>query len=165
MASDFSFDIVSDVDLQIIDDVVNVAMKEITNRFDFKNTSASIEFNRKEKEVTFLADSEFQLNQVKDILVSKLAKRNISSKVFAQKKQEEAFGGKVRAVDNIICGVDKEVAKKIVKDIKDTKLKIQSSIQDEKIRVSGKSKDDLQSVMNFLKEQNYPIHLDFINYR
>lgn len=165
MAQDPSFDIVSEVDLQVVDDVVNVAMKEIGTRFDFKGTNAKIDFNRKEKSITFSAQSAFQLDQVKDILSQKMAKRGMSSKALKSKGVEEATGGSARETCELITGIETDLAKKIVKDIKDTKLKVQASIQDEKIRVSGKSKDDLQDVIKLVKENDYSIPLQFVNYR
>lgn len=165
MASDFSFDIVSQVDLQAIDDAVNVSMKEIVNRFDLKGTNSTIEFNRTEKTVILSAGSGFCLKQIKAVLVSKLAKRGISQKSLSVRKTETNLSGAVRETDNIICGIEKELAKSIVKDIKKLNLKVQVSIQDEQIRVSGKAKNDLQSVISFVKSKDYPIPLQFVNYR
>lgn len=165
MASDFSFDIVSQVDLQAIDDAVNVSMKEIVNRFDLKETNSTIEFNRTEKTVILSAGSDFHLKQIKAVLVSKLAKRGISQKSLSVKKTETNLSGAVRETDNIICGIEKELAKSIVKDIKKLNLKVQVSIQDEQIRVSGQAKNDLQSVISFVKSKDYPIPLQFVNYR
>ncbi len=165
MANDFSFDIVSQVDLQAIDDAVNVSMKEIVNRFDLKETNSTIEFNRTEKTVILSAGSDFYLKQIKAVLVSKLAKRGISQKSLSLKKTETNLSGAVRETYNIICGIEKELAKSIVKDIKTLNLRVQVSIQDEQIRVSGKAKDDLQSVISFVKSKDYPIPLQFVNYR
>ncbi len=165
MASDFSFDIVSEVDLQAIDDAVNVSMKEIANRFDLKGTDSTIIFNRGEKLVILSAGSDFYIKQIKAILAGKLAKRGISQKSLSLKKIETNVSGAVRETHSIICGIEKELAKSIVKDIKTLNLKIQASIQDEQIRVSGKAKDDLQSVISFIKSKDYPIPLQFVNYR
>lgn len=165
MAVECSFDIVSEVDLQAVDDVVNVAMKEIQNRFDLKNLNAVIMLNRGEKSVLFEAPSEFALKQVKEILGQKMAKRGLSQKVLSLKKREDASGGTIRETDNIVCGVEKELAKTIVKDIKASGLKVQAAIQDDLVRVSGKSKDDLQSVIQLVRQKDYPIDLQFKNYR
>lgn len=165
MASDFSFDIVSQVDLQAIDDAVNVSTKEIVNRFDLKETNSTIEFNRTEKTVILSAGSDFHLKQIKAVLVSKLAKRGISQKSLSVRKTETNLSGAVRETDNIVCGIEKELARSIVKDIKKLNLKVQVSIQDEQIRVSGKAKDDLQSVISFVKSKDYPIPLQFVNRR
>lgn len=165
MAKDFSFDIVSEVDLQVVDDVINVASKEINNRFDLKGTGSKIEFERGTKKVIFKAPSEFQVKQIKDILKQKMAKRDLSAKCLKPKPIEKASGDTVREENDIVCGIDKEQAKKMVKDIKDLKLKVQAAIQDEKLRVSGRSKDDLQAVMTMVKKKDYPIPLQFNNYR
>lgn len=165
MAGSFSFDIVSQVDLQAIDDAVNISMKEIINRFDLKGTNSKIEFNRTEKTVVLSAGSDFHLKQIKSVLTSKLVKRGVSPKSISVKKTETNISGAVRETDNIVCGIEKELAKSIVKDIKTLNLKIQSAIQDEQIRVSGKTKDDLQSVISFVKSKDYPVPLQFVNYR
>lgn len=165
MANDFSFDIVSQVNLQALDDAVNISMKEIINRFDLKGTNSTIEFNRVEKTVILSAGSEFHLRQIKDVLSSKMAKRGVNQKALTVKKTETNISGAVRETDNIVCGIEKELAKSIVKDIKALNLKVQSAIQDEHIRVSSVNKDNLQSVINFIKSKGYPIPLQFVNYR
>ncbi len=165
MAKDFSFDISSNVDLNVLNETVNVAKKEIDNRFDFKGSGAEITLDQKEKTVTFLAESDFQIEQIKDILISKMIKRSISPKSLSVKKKENASGNKVREINNIVCGVEKELAKKIVADIKNLGIKVQASIQDEKIKVVGKDKDDLQNVIKFLQTKDYPQALQFENYR
>jgi uncharacterized protein YajQ (UPF0234 family) len=165
MPKESSFDIVSQVDLQQIDDAVNVSMKEITNRFDLKNTGCKIEFNRGEQFITFLSPTDFQLTQIKDILSQKLVKRDISSKALSVKKTEKASGDMIREVNEIVTGIDKEKAKQLVKIIKDSKIKVQASIQEEQVRVSGKNRDDLQAVIALLKEKEKDIPLQFVNYR
>ncbi|MBI5573702.1 MAG: YajQ family cyclic di-GMP-binding protein [Elusimicrobia bacterium] len=165
MASDFSFDIVSQVDLQAVDDAVNISMKEIINRFDLKGTNSTIELNRVEKTVILSASSEFHLKQIKNVLSSKMAKRGVSQKALTVKKTETNISGAVRETDNIVCGIEKELAKSIVKDIKTLNLKVQSAIQDEQIRVSSRDKDALQSVISFIKSKDYPVPLQFVNYR
>lgn len=165
MPKDPSFDIVSEVNIQVIDDCVNIVSKEIDNRFDFKGKNIQIELNKFEKTVTILAPADFVLNQVKDILFQKFIKRGLNQKCLREKKKEKAAGDSVREINEIMHGIDKELAKQIVKDIKDMKLKVQASIQDEHVRVSGAKKDDLQSVINMIKEKDYPIPLQFSNYR
>ncbi len=165
MANDFSFDIVSQVDLQAMDDAVNISMKEIINRFDLKGTNSTIEFNRVEKTVILSSASDFNLKQIKNILLSKMAKRGVSQKALTVKKTETNISGAVRETDNIVCGIEKELAKSIVKDIKALNLKVQSAIQDEQIRVSSRDKDALQTVIGFIKSKDYPVPLQFINYR
>jgi hypothetical protein len=165
MAQDYSFDIVSEVDLQVIDDVVNVATKEIQNRFDLKGQNCQIEFSRGEKTVTFTASSDFQVKQLKDIIASKMAKRDVSSKAFSVKKTEKASGGTIREIDAVVCGIDQPIAKEIVALIKKSGIKVQASIQDDKVRVSGKDKDDLQKVIQAVRAQDWTIALQFNNYR
>jgi cyclic-di-GMP-binding protein len=165
MAQDSSFDIVSEVNLQTIDDVVNVCMKEIANRFDFKGLKATIEFNRSEKTLELHATSEMKVQQMKDILLQKMSKKEVSFKSLSLKKSEKAANGGIKETYQIITGVDKELGKIVTKDIRDLGIKVQASIQDEKIRVTGKNKDDLQAVIKAVKEKDYPIPLQFTNYR
>lgn len=165
MAKDASFDIVSEIDIQVIDDVVNVSQKEIANRFDLKGTGAEITFDRSAKKITFHAQSEFQVKQLKDILKQKMAKREVSAKALSPKPIEKASHDMVKEHNDLVCGIDKEMAKKIIKDIKGLKLKVQATIQDEQIRISGKSRDDLQEVIKFIREKDYPVPLQFTNFR
>ena len=165
MAQDSSFDIVSEVNLQIVDDAINVALKEIQNRFDFKGVTVTIELKRNDKALELCAPSEMKIQQVKDILMQKFGKKEISYKSLSLKKSEKAANGGVKESYGVVCGIDKEMAKSIVKDIKDSGVKVQASIQDEKVRVTGKSKDDLQTVIQMLRGKDYPIPLQFTNYR
>jgi uncharacterized protein YajQ (UPF0234 family) len=165
MAQDSSFDVVSEINLQVVDDAVNVALKEIQNRFDFKGVTVSIELKRADKSLELAAPTEMKIQQVKDILMQKFAKKEISYKSLSLKKSEKAANGSQKETYSVVCGIDKEIAKTIVKDIKDSGLKVQASIQDEKIRVVGKNKDDLQSVIALLRGKDYPIPLQFSNYR
>ena len=165
MAQDSSFDIVSKVDLQNLDNAINNAMKEIKNRYDLKNTSSSIELNKGDDTVTLIADAEFQLDQIKQVLYQKMVKLGIDIKAIKSKGSEKAAGDKVREIFTPINGIEQEIAKQIVKDIKDLKSKVQVSIQGDQIRISGKSKDDLQIVISNLRAKNYGIALQFVNYR
>lgn len=165
MATEYSFDIVSEVDLQLIDDVVNVAMKEIQNRFDLKGQDCKIEFSRGEKTVTFSAASEFTVKQLKDILATKMVKRDVSSKVFTVKKTDKGSNGSVKEINAIVMGIDKEIAKEIVALIKKSGVKVQASINDDKIRVTGKDKDDLQAAIKAVRGHEWSIALQFNNYR
>ena len=165
MAQDSSFDIVSEVNLQVVDDAINVALKEIQNRFDFKGVTVTIELKRNDKALELCAPSEMKIQQVKDILMQKFGKKEISYKSLSLKKSEKAANGGVKESYGVVCGIDKEMAKTIVKDIKDSGVKVQASIQDEKVRVTGKSKDDLQTVIQMLRGKDYPIPLQFTNYR
>ncbi|HRK02095.1 MAG TPA: YajQ family cyclic di-GMP-binding protein [Oligoflexia bacterium] len=158
-----SFDIVSKLDLQEVDNAVNIAKKEIANRFDFKGSKASIELTK--EEITLIADDEPKLLQVKDILESKLTKRGVSLLVLDYQKLEDATLGTVRQKAKLRQGVDKENGKKIIQLIKDTKLKVQAQIMDDQVRVTGKKIDDLQEVMGVLRTSQVPLPLQYVNMR
>lgn len=163
MAKDHSFDIVSKPNLQEIDNAVNMAMKEILNRYDFKGSQSKIT-NDKDK-IVIIADDDYKLRSVIEILHTKLAKRGVSLKFLEYGKVEEALGGTIRQEAKIKSGISQDQAKEINKKIKALGLKVQSQIQGDQIRVSAKKIDDLQSVMPGLKAANLPIALQFINYR
>lgn len=164
MAKDSSFDIVSEVDLQEVDNAVNQTSKEITQRYDFKGSKATIEFDRQES-ITLNAANEYQLGAMLDILQSKFAKRGIDIRAIEPGKIQAAGGTRYKQTLVVLSGIEKETAKKIVLAIKKTKLKVQAQIQDEKIRVSGKNRDDLQAVMQEVKETNWELPVQFINFR
>ncbi|MFC4766373.1 YajQ family cyclic di-GMP-binding protein [Effusibacillus consociatus] len=163
MAKDASFDIVSKVDLQEVRNAVNQAIKELESRFDFKGSKSSIEL--KDEEIVLIGDDEYKLGAVNDILQTKLIKREISPKSLQYGKIEPASGGTVRQVVKLVQGIDQDNAKKIVKLIKDSKIKVQAAIQGDQVRVSGKNRDDLQMVIQLLKKEDLPIDLQFTNYR
>ena len=165
MPQESSFDIVSKVDLQNLDNAINNAMKEIKSRYDLKNTSSSIELNKGDQTITMISDSDFMLDQVTQVLYQKMAKAGIDLKAIKSKGREKAGGDKVREVFTPINGIEQEIAKKIIKDLKDLKLKVQLTIQGEQIRISGKSKDDLQTVIANVRKNDYGIALQFVNYR
>ena len=165
MSQDASFDIVSKVDLQNLDNAVNNAMKEIQNRYDLKNTSSSIELDKGTSTITLIADADFQMDQIIQILYQKMAKLVIDLKAIKSKGREKAGGDKIREVFTPINGIEQEVARQLVKDIKDLKLKVQAAIQGDQIRISGKSRDDLQLVIASIKQKDYGIALQFGNYR
>jgi uncharacterized protein YajQ (UPF0234 family) len=162
---DSSFDIVSEINLQEMDNAVNQAIKEISTRYDFKGTAASIEFNRKEKELTFTADAEQQLESVRRVLVERMFKRGVDPKCMDPQKVEEATHKTVRQKIKLKDGIDKETAKTIQKQIKDLKLKVNASIQGEALRVSSAKKDDLQAVIANLRAHPPAIPIQFNNYR
>lgn len=164
MADQFSFDIVSTPNFQEIDNSINMSMREISQRFDFKGSISEIK-NEENKRIVIVSEDEFKLKSVIDILQGKLIKRGISLKFFDYGKIEQATGGTVRQVMNIKAGIPQEKAKEINKMIKDKGLKVQTQIQGEQIRVSSKSKDVLQEVIQFLKTANLDIALQFTNYR
>lgn len=163
MASENSFDIVSKVDMQEMANAVNQAQKELANRFDFKGSNSSIELDK--DGVTLVSDDEFKLKNVIDILTSKMAKRGIPLKNLEYGKVEPAAGGTVRQRLTLKQGIPQDVAKTINTIIKGTKLKVTSQIQGDQIRVSGKSRDDLQKVIQTLKAADLPLELQFVNYR
>ncbi len=162
-AKENSFDIVSEVNMQEIDNALNQARREIQTRFDFKGSRSEIRYDG--IVITLVSDDDFKLRNVVDILESKMVKRGIDLKALKYGKAEPAAGDTVRQVVNIQQGIDKEMAKTIVKDIKDSRIKVQVSVQGDKVRVSGKNRDDLQAVIKLLKEKNYDIPLQFTNYR
>ncbi len=165
MAQDFSFDVVSKVDLQEVQNAVQQASKEIATRFDFRGSKSKIEWNEKELELTLTSDDEHKLKSVVDILETRLAKRGIAVKSLDYQKIEPAANTTVRQVAKIQQGISSEKAKDIVKTIKDRKLKVQASIQADQVRVTGKSKDDLQGVMTLLRGSDFGVPLQFTNYR
>ena len=165
MPSDHSFDIVSEINLQEMDNAVNQAQKEIGTRYDFKGTSASIEFHRKEKELTLTADHEAQLEAVRTVLVSKMIKRGVDPKCMDVQKLEEATHKTLRQKVKLKDGIDKETAKSIQKAIKDLKLKVNASIQGEALRVTSSKKDELQAVIAYLRAHPPEIPIQFNNYR
>jgi len=163
--ANFSFDIVSEVDLQEMDNAVNQANKELAQRYDFKNSKSSIDFDRKEKKITLLADDDFKLRALTDILTTRAAKRNISLKALKFNDPEKAFGGYLRQLVEICMGIDKEKAKELTGIIKGLGLKVQTQIEGEKIKVSSAKKDELQAVIAHLRGLDFPIPLNFCNYR
>ncbi len=164
MAKENSFDIVSEVNLQEVDNAVNQTIKEISQRFDFKGSKADVELT-KEDEIKIVADDEYKLKSVIDILQSKMVRRGVSLKFLEYGKVEPAAGGTVRQIITIKKGISKEKGKEIVNAIKNMKLKVQAQIQDDQVRVSGKERDDLQKVIQHLKQQDFGIELQFTNYR
>jgi uncharacterized protein YajQ (UPF0234 family) len=165
MPQDFSFDVVSKIDLQEVENAVHQANKEMSTRFDFKGSISRVEWDKKESQLTFFSDDEIKLKSVNDIVQSKLVKRGISLKSLDYKSIEGAERGTVRQVVKITQGIASEKAKTIVQSIKESKLKVQASIQGDQLRVTGRSKDDLQAVMNLLRAGDYGLPLQFNNYR
>lgn len=162
-----SFDIVSEINMQEVDNAVNQARKEIEQRYDFKGSKSEINLEKeKEKEgITVLADDDYKLKAIIDILQSKFIKRGISIKSLEYGKAEAASGSMVRQVIKLKNGIPTDKAKEIIKIIKDTKLKVQSQIQEEQVRVTGKNIDDLQEIIALLKGKDLDIPLQFENFR
>ncbi|MCX8071104.1 MAG: YajQ family cyclic di-GMP-binding protein [Candidatus Binatia bacterium] len=158
-----SFDVVSQVDLQEVDNAVNQARKEVGQRYDFKDTQTDILWDK--KTITIVSANDFKVKAVVDILQSKLARRGVPLKALKYGPIEPAAGGRARQTIEIQQGIDAEHARHIVKTIKDSKLKVQAQIQADQVRVTGKKKDDLQAVIRLLREQDFSIPLQFVNFR
>ena len=160
-----SFDIVSEVNHVEIRNAVDQANKEITNRFDFKDSDARIEINEKDKTLTTFADDEFKLRQVRDVLTGKLAKRGVDTRALEAGKMEPVSGNKVKETIKVREGIEQERAKAVVKLIKDSKMKVQGSIQGDLVRVSGAKKDLLQDAIALVRKSVTDIPLQFKNFR
>jgi len=158
-----SFDIVSSFNMQEVDNAVNMVIRDIANRYDFRGSKTGITLDKGEKNITILADNTMQLAAVVDMLKSRAISRKISLKVFKFHEEESAVGTSIRQRVSLREGIDRDRAKKINKMIKDKKLKVQSQIQGEQLRVTGKKIDDLQSVMSTIKEANLDIELQYVN--
>jgi uncharacterized protein YajQ (UPF0234 family) len=158
-----SFDITSEVNKMELKNAVDQANKEIANRFDFKGSDARVEFG--ELTLTLHADDEFKLKQVMDMLLGKCAKRNVDVRAFDPKEIEKASGNKVRQAIGVRNGIEQETSKRIVKLVKDSKLKAQASIQGPAVRVTGAKKDDLQQVIQLVRKSVGDIPLQFGNFR
>lgn len=163
MASNFSFDIVSDFDRQELVNAIDQAKREIQSRYDLKDTKTTVELG--ETTITIHTDSDFTLDAVNSLLQTKAIKRNLSLKIFDYGKVEAAGGNRVRQEITLRKGISQELAKQITKLIRDEFKKVQGSIQGDAVRVSAKSKDDLQAVIQRLKQEEYPVALQFTNYR
>jgi uncharacterized protein YajQ (UPF0234 family) len=161
-----SFDITSPVDFQELDNALNQARKEVGQRYDFKDAVAEITFNPTEKTLTLLADDDFKMSALWEIVQTRLVRRGVPTKNFKAGESEAASGGAVRRVYTIQQGIPIEAAREIVKYIKDQKLKkVQASIQGDQVRVTSPSKDDLQDAMRVLREHDFGVALSFGNYR
>ena len=158
-----SFDVVFKVDMQEIDNAVNMARKEIGQRFDFKGTHNEIDLDK--DSILILAADDYKLTAVIDILRSKLARRSVSPTCLDFGKKEPASHGAIRQRITLLQGIDQERARDIVRTIKESKLKIQAQIMDDQVRISGKKIDDLQTVIQLLKEKDFGIDLQFVNMR
>ncbi|MCC5634783.1 YajQ family cyclic di-GMP-binding protein [Nostoc sp. CHAB 5844] len=163
MASTYSFDIVSDFDRQELVNAVDQVVRDINSRYDLKDTKTTVELG--ETTITVNTDSEFTLDSVHNILREKAAKRSLSQKIFEFGKVESASGNRVRQEITLKKGISQDIAKQISKLIRDEFKKVQASIQGDAVRVSAKSKDDLQIVIQRLKQEDYPVALQFTNYR
>ncbi|RRS05317.1 YajQ family cyclic di-GMP-binding protein [Aquabacterium soli] len=160
-----SFDTKLDPNIESVGNAVDTTAKEIGTRFDFKGTSAAVEFKKKEKEVIILGDSDFQIDQVRDVLFNKLTKQKVDIRFMDIGKVEKIGGDKVKQVLKIKAGIESELAKKIVKIIKDSKMKVNASIQGEEVRIQGTKRDDLQAAMALLRKEIDDVPLSFDNFR
>ena len=163
--ADFSFDVVSKVDMAEVVNAVQQSTKEMTSRFDFKGSKSSIALDEKESKLTLVGDDEMKLKNVVDILETKLVKRGIALRALEFGKAEEAAGGTLRQIVTLKQGIAQEKAKAITQAIRDAKLKVKAEIRGDEIRVTGAKKDDLQSVIQLLRSKDFGIELQFINYR
>lgn len=165
MASEFSFDVVSKVDYNLVDEAIAIAMKEIVNRYDFKGSRSEIVFDKKTNIIMLLSSDEYKVKALYDVLQTKLSKRGLPLKNFQPQKIDSALGGAAKQPVTVQQGIPQDKAKEIVKAIKDQKLKANVSIQGDTLRVVSKSKDELQNVMSLLRGGDYGIALQFDNFR
>ncbi|MDR1259823.1 MAG: YajQ family cyclic di-GMP-binding protein [Endomicrobium sp.] len=165
MSEKFSFDIVSEVNMMEVDNAVNQSKKELLNRFDFKNSKSSIELDKNEKKIILIADDEYKMKALRDILEGRLAKRFVSVKILRYKSQEKAFEGYIRQIVEIVSGLSSDKIKELLKIIKDSRIKVQVSIDGVKIKVVSAKKDDLQKIITYLKQRPFSLPLQFVNYR
>ena len=163
MANDCSFDVVSQFEEQELVNAVDQTRREVQTRFDLKDTKTDIALNK--DNITIVTNSEMSLKSVRDILESKAIRRGLSLKIFKPGKEEPASGSRVRQVIQLQQGISQELAKEISKTIRDTYPKVRPQIQGDAVRVAAKSRDELQSVIALLKQKDYPVALQFINYR
>ena len=160
-----SFDIVSKFDIQEVDNAVNMVKRDILNRFDFKGSSSSLELNKSENFIKIQADNDYQIKAIIDMLEKRAINRKVSIKIFDYKEIEQASGMSVRQIAHLKEGIDKDNATKINKLIKSQKLKVQSQIQGDQLRVTAKKIDDLQKIIQIIKDENINLPLQFINMR
>ncbi len=158
-----SFDIVSKVDQQSLDNAINVAKKEIITRYDFRDSKTEIELDKKAMNMTVTTENEMRMEAIQDVIRSRMMKQKIDPAVLDFGKEQYASGNMVRKDIKIKEGIDKETAKKIVKDIKETRLKVQAQIMEDQVRVTGKSLDDLQQVIALMRSKDYETALQFTN--
>lgn len=158
-----SFDIVSKTDVQTLDNAINVARREILNRFDFHGTKSTIELDKKAFTIAILTENDMRLTSIIDIIRARMIKQHLNPQCLDEGKEIYASGNMVRKDIVVKQGIDKDAARKINKDIKDSKLKVQSQIMDDQIRVTGKKIDDLQQVISIVTRGNYGLPLQFVN--
>jgi uncharacterized protein YajQ (UPF0234 family) len=160
-----SFDIVSKIDFQELDNAVNSVLRELTNRYDFKGAKFSIELQQKDNKIMISAEDEYKIGQIGDSLKMFCVKRGVDPKALDFQKEQPAGGNTIKREIKLKNGIEQEVAKKITKQIKDSKMKVQASIRGDEVRVEGKKRDDLQEAMASIRSSSYEIPLQFINFR
>ncbi|MFD0750229.1 YajQ family cyclic di-GMP-binding protein [Mucilaginibacter calamicampi] len=160
-----TFDIVSKIDGQTLDNAINVAKKEILNRYDFNGSQSSIELDKKTNVVTVVTENDMRMKAIQDAIISRMIKQQLDPKAMDFGKEQYASGNMIRKEIQIKQGIDKEAAKKIVKKIKDSGLKVQASIMDDQVRVQGKKIDDLQAVISLCRKDDFGQPLQYINMR
>jgi uncharacterized protein YajQ (UPF0234 family) len=165
MATEFSFDVVSKVDMQAVEDATHTAVKELGNRFDFRGSISKIELDAKEMTFTLTSEDDMKLRNLYDILQTRLSKRGVPLKNLSPQKIEPALGGNLRQVIKIQQGIPSEKAKEMTAEIKKSGLKVQPSIQADQLRVTSRSKDSLQEAMSLLRGKDFGLDLQFTNYR
>ncbi len=160
-----SFDVVSKINIQEVDNAVNSVLRELTNRYDFKGANFSIELKTKENLILIAAEDDYKISAIGDSLKVFCVKRQIDPKALDFQKIEKAGGNSLRQEIKLRNGIEQEVAKKIVKNIKDKKMKVQASIKGDEVRIDGKKRDDLQEAIALLRQTDFEIPLQFINFR
>ena len=165
MATDFSFDVVSKVDFNLVEESIQNALREISNRYDFKDIKSDITFDRKAATILLSSCDEYKVKALFDALLTRLSKRNIPLKNFQPQKMENALGDTAKQLVKVQQGIPQDKAKEIVKCVKDNKLKATVAIQGDALRVTSRSKDELQTVMTLLRSQDFGITLQFDNFR
>jgi uncharacterized protein YajQ (UPF0234 family) len=165
MAKNSSFDVVSEIDFQEVDNAINQSIKEIRQRYDLKDSGTEIELNKKDKLININTKDDYALKQSIDIIQSKFIKRKLSIKALKWDEPETASNGRLRLKINLQNGISKDNAKKITKLVKDMKLKVNAQIMDEKVRVQGAKKDELQSVIQAIRDEDYDFPVQFVNYQ
>ena len=160
-----SFDVVSKIDMQEIDNAVNSVLRELTNRYDFKGVDFEVDLNNKDSIITIKAESEYILEQIRQSLKVFATKRGIDARALDFQKEEKAGGDSLRQEVKLRNGIEQDVAKKITKQIKEQKMKVQASIKGDEVRINGKKRDDLQEAITLLQANDYEIPLQFINFR
>lgn len=158
-----SFDIVNKIDAQLLDNAINVARKEITNRFDFNGSKTEIDLDKKAMSITVLTENDMRMKSIIDVIRNRMIKQHLDPQCLDFGKEQEASGFMVRKVIKVREGIDKDVARKIIKDIKESKLKVQAQMMDDQVRVTAKKIDDLQAVIALMRKGDYQLPLQFVN--